>query len=54
MVEIMTLVADAHGARIKPAKLRKLPLHACRLCLALGSAYLRRSGPGYPRKERRL
>jgi hypothetical protein len=54
MVETATLVADARGARIKPAEQRKLPLHARRLCLALGSAYLRRSGPGYPHRERRL
>jgi hypothetical protein len=45
---------SAHGAQIKPARLRKLPSHACCLCFALGSAYLRRSGPEYPRKVRRL
>jgi hypothetical protein len=46
--------AGAHGARIKPARLRKLPLHARRLCFVLGSVYLRHSGPEYPRKVRRL
>jgi hypothetical protein len=46
--------ADAHGARIKPAGLRKLPLHARRLCFALSSAYLRRNSPEYPCKIRRL
>ena len=46
--------AGAHSARIEPAGLRKLPSHARRLCFALGSAYLRHSGPEYPRKVRRL
>jgi hypothetical protein len=46
--------AGAHGARIEPARLRKLPLHARRLCFVLGSAYLRHSGLEYPRKVRRL
>jgi hypothetical protein len=46
--------AGAHGARIEPAGLRKLLLHAFRLCFALGSAYLRHSGPEYPCKVRRL
>jgi hypothetical protein len=46
--------ADAHGARIKPAGLRKLPLHARRLCFVLGSVYLRHSDPEYLRKVRKL
>jgi hypothetical protein len=46
--------ASAHGAQIKPAGLRKLPSHARRLCFVLSSAYLRHSGPEYPRKVRRL
>jgi hypothetical protein len=46
--------AGAHGAQIKPARLCKLLSHACRLCFVLGSAYLRHSGPEYPRKVRRL
>jgi hypothetical protein len=54
MVEIVTSVANARGARIKPAELRKLPLHACCLCLALGSVYLRRNNPEYPCKKHRL
>jgi hypothetical protein len=54
MVETATSVANAHGARIKPAELRKLPLYARRLCLVLGSACLRRSGLEYLRRERRL
>jgi hypothetical protein len=45
---------NAHGARIKPAGLRKLPSHACCLCFTLGSVYLRHSGPEYPCKVRRL
>jgi hypothetical protein len=44
----------AHGAQIKLARLRKLPSHACRLCFALGNAYLRHSSPEYPCKVRRL
>jgi hypothetical protein len=44
----------AHGAQIKPARLRKLPSHARRLCFVLGSVYLRHSGPEYPHKVRRL
>jgi hypothetical protein len=54
MVEIVTPVADAYGARIEPAELCKLLLHACCLCFVLGSVYLRRSGLGYSRRERRL
>jgi hypothetical protein len=46
--------AGAHGAQIKPARLRKLPSHACRLCFALGSVYLRHSGLKYLCKVRRL
>jgi hypothetical protein len=46
--------AGAHGARIEPARLRKLPSHARRLCFMLGSAYLRHSGPKYLCKVRRL
>jgi hypothetical protein len=46
--------ASAYGARIKPARLRKLLLHACYLCFVLGSAYLRHSGPEYLCKVRRL
>jgi hypothetical protein len=46
--------AGAYSAQIKPAKLRKLPLHACCLCFALGSVYLRHSGLEYPCKVRRL
>jgi hypothetical protein len=46
--------ADAHSARIEPAGLRKLPLHACRLCFALGSVYLRHSSLEYLCKVRRL
>jgi hypothetical protein len=46
--------AGAHGAQIKPARLRKLPLHACRLCFVLSSVYLRHNGPEYPCKVRRL
>jgi hypothetical protein len=46
--------ANAHGARIEPARLRKLPLHACCLCFVLDSVYLRHSGPEYPCKVRRL
>jgi hypothetical protein len=37
--------ADAHGAQIKPAKLHRLSLLACRLCFVLGSVCLRHSGP---------
>jgi hypothetical protein len=44
----------AHGARIEPAGLRKLPSYARRLCFALGSTYLRHSSPEYLRKVRRL
>jgi hypothetical protein len=46
--------AGAYSARIKPAGLRKLPLHACCLCFVLGSAYLRHSSPEYSCKVRRL
>jgi hypothetical protein len=46
--------AGAYSAQIKPARLRKLPSHARRLCFALGSAYLRHNSPEYPRKVRRL
>jgi hypothetical protein len=45
---------SAYGAQIKPARLRKLSLHARCLCFALGSAYLRHSGPEYPCKVHRL
>jgi hypothetical protein len=44
----------AHGAQIKPAGLRKLPSHACCLCFALNSVYLKRSGLKYLCKVRRL
>jgi hypothetical protein len=44
----------AHNAQIKPARLYKLPLHACRLCFVLSSAYLRHNSPEYPYKVRRL
>jgi hypothetical protein len=46
--------ASAHGAQIKPARLRKLPLHARRLYFALGNVYLRHSDPEYLCKVRRL
>jgi hypothetical protein len=46
--------ADAHSAQIEPAGLRKLPSHACHLCFALSSIYLRHNGPEYPCKVRRL
>jgi hypothetical protein len=46
--------AGAHGAQIKPARLRKLPLHARCLCFALGSVYLRHSSSEYLCKVRRL
>jgi hypothetical protein len=45
---------SAYGTQIKPARLCKLPSHACRLCFALGSVYLRHNSPKYPRKVRRL
>jgi hypothetical protein len=45
---------SAHGAQIKPARLRKLPSHACCLCFTLSSAYLRHNSPEYLRKVRRL
>jgi hypothetical protein len=44
----------AHNAQIKPARLRKLFLHACRLCFILSSVYLRHNSPEYPCKIRRL
>jgi hypothetical protein len=46
--------ADVYSAQIEPAELRKLPLHARRLCLVLGSACLRHSGPEYPCRVHRL
>jgi hypothetical protein len=46
--------AGAYSAQIKPVRLCKLPLYACRLCFALGSIYLRHSNPEYLCKVRRL
>jgi hypothetical protein len=46
--------AGAHSAQIKPARLRKLPLHAYCLCFALDSVYLRHSGLKYSCKVHRL
>jgi hypothetical protein len=46
--------ASAHGAQIEPARLRKLPSHARRLCFMLNSIYLRYNSLKYPRKVRRL
>jgi hypothetical protein len=46
--------ADAYSAQIKPARLHKLLLHACYLCFALDSVYLRHNSLEYPRKVRRL
>jgi hypothetical protein len=59
VVKAATLVnnlsgAGAYSAQIKPARLRKLPSHACRFCFALGSAYLRHNSPEYLCKVRRL
>jgi hypothetical protein len=44
----------AHGAQIKPARLHKLPLHACCLCFVLSSVYLKHSGLEYLCKVRKL
>jgi hypothetical protein len=46
--------AGAYDAQIKPARLRKLPLHACRLCFVLGSVYLRHNSLEYLCKVYRL
>jgi hypothetical protein len=46
--------AGAYSAQIKPARLRKLPSHACCLCFALNSIYLRHSGFEYLCKVHRL
>jgi hypothetical protein len=59
VIEAMTPANDlfgtgVHGAQIEPARLYKLPLHACRLCFVLGSVYLRHSSPEYSCKIRRL
>jgi hypothetical protein len=44
----------AYDAQIKPARLCKLPLHACCLCFVLDSVYLRHNSLEYPCKVHRL
>jgi hypothetical protein len=46
--------AGAYNARIKPARLRKLPSHARCLCFVLNSVYLRHNSPEYLCKVHRL
>jgi hypothetical protein len=46
--------AGAYNTQIKPAKLRKLPLLACRFCFVLNSVYLKHNSLKYFCKVRRL